>query len=96
MTSTPIGKALLLVQCVLYLHRFIQSSTTQNLGIASKVTTLAIGSMFFFADRLLHIQAVSRVPGKCHCGRRVALHKLLIARDNLHQRIDEPHRKDHQ
>ena len=35
-------------------------------------------------------------PEKCHCGRRVALHKLGIARYGLHQYIDEPHRKDHQ
>ena len=64
MSSTPKGKALLLIKRVLSLHHFIQSSIPQNLGIASKVTTLAIDSMFFFADRLLHLQAVFIVAGK--------------------------------
>ena len=97
MTSTPTGKALVLVQRVISLHRFIQSSITHNLGVPSKVTTLAMDSMFFFADPLIHLQAVFRVAGeKCHCGRRVVLHKLVIARDDFHQYIDEPHRKDHQ
>ena len=64
MTSTPTGKALLLVQCVFYLHHFLQSYIPQNLGIASKVATLAMDSMFFFVDNLLHLQAVFRVSGK--------------------------------
>ena len=64
MTSTPTGKAFLLVQRVLFLHHFLQSSIPQNLGIASKLTTLAMDSMFFFADSLLHLQAVFRVAGK--------------------------------
>ena len=64
MTSTQIGKALLLVWRVLYLHHFLQSSIPQNLGIASKVTTLAMDSMFLFADFLLHLQAVFRVAKK--------------------------------
>ena len=64
MSSTPRGKALLLVQRVLYLHHFIKSSIPQNLGVASKVTTLAMESMFFFANRLLHLQAVFRVARK--------------------------------
>ena len=58
MKLTPRGKALLLVRRVLSLHHFLQSSIPHNLGVASKVTTLAMGSIFFFADRLLHIQAV--------------------------------------
>ena len=62
--STPEGKALLLIQSVLYLHHFIQSYIPQNLGIASKVTTLATDSMFFIEDSLLHLQAVLRVTGK--------------------------------
>ena len=33
---------------------------------------------------------------KFNCGSRVSLHKLIIARDDLHQCIDEIHRKDHQ
>ena len=64
MTSTPTGKALLLFQRILSLHYFFQSSITQNLGVASKVKTLAMDSMFFFADRLLHLQEVFRVAGK--------------------------------
>ena len=62
-SSMTIGKALVLVQRVLYLHHFIQSSIPQNLGVPSKVTTLAMDSMFFFADSLPHLQAVFRVSG---------------------------------
>ena len=64
MSSTPTGKALILIQRVLSLHHFIQSSIPQNLGVASKVKTLAMNSMFFFTDRLLHLQAAFRVAGK--------------------------------
>ena len=96
MTLTPTGEALLLVWHVLSLHNFPQSSIPQNLGVASKVTTLEMDSIFFFADCLLHLQAVFRVAKKSYCGRRVSLHKLVIARDDLHQWIDELHRKDHQ
>ena len=64
MASTPTGKALLLVQRVLSLHHFLQGSLTQSLGIASKVTTLEMDNMFFFADCLLQLQAVFRVAGK--------------------------------
>ena len=96
MTSTLTEKALLIVQRVLSLHYFLKYSIPQNLGVALKVTTLAMDSMFFFADNLLHLQEVFRVARQCHCRRRVALHKLVIARDDLHQYIDEPHRKDHQ
>ena len=96
MTSTPTGNALLLIQCVLSLHYFLPSSIPQNLFVASKVTTLETDSMFFFADRLLHLQAVFIVAGKCRFGCRVALHKLVIARDYLHQCIDESHRNYHQ
>ena len=96
MTSTSTGEALLLVQRVLSLRHFLQSSIPQNLGVASKITTLAVDSMFFFAVRLFHLQAVFRVARKIHCGCRVASQKLVITRDDLHQWIDEPHRKDHQ
>ena len=58
------NKAFLLVQRVLSLHNFLQSSVHQNLGVSSKVTTLEMDSMFFFADNLLHLQAVFRVSGK--------------------------------
>ena len=64
MTSTPSGMPLLLVQRVISLRHFIQSSVTQNLGIASKVTTLAMDSIFFFADCLLHLQVVFIVAVK--------------------------------
>ena len=64
MTSTPTGKALLLVQCVLSLHHFLKSSIAQKLGVTTKVSTLAMESMFFFANCLLHLQAVFRVAGR--------------------------------
>ena len=64
MTSMPTGKALLLVQCFLSLYHFFQSSIPQNLGVASKLTTLAMESMFFFTDILIHLQAVFRVAEK--------------------------------
>ena len=64
MSSSTTGKALLLVQRVLSLHYFLLSYILQNLGVASKVITLAMDSMFFFADRLLYLQAVFRVSGK--------------------------------
>ena len=64
MTSTLTGKALLLIQRVLSLHHFLQSSIPQNLGVASKVTTLAMDSTFFFADCLLHLQAAFRASRK--------------------------------
>ena len=86
MTSTPKGKALFLVQCVLSFHHFLQSSIPHNLGVASKVTTLAMDSMFFFADCVYSIyKQYLESPEKCHCGHRVELHKLVIARDDLHQ-----------
>ena len=61
MTSTPTGKALLLIHSVLFLHHFLQSYIPQNLGVASKVTTLAMDSIFFFVNCLLHLLAVFRV-----------------------------------
>ena len=64
MSSTPIGEALVIVQRVHFLHHFLQSSIPQNLGFPSKVATFATDSMFFFADRLLHLQAVFRVARK--------------------------------
>ena len=42
----------------------MRSSIPQNLGVPSKVTTLAMDSMFFFADLLLRLQAVFRVAGE--------------------------------
>ena len=64
MSSTLTGKVLLLIQSALYLHYFLQSSIPHNSGVASKVTSLATDSMFFLADRLLHIQAVFILAGK--------------------------------
>ena len=64
MASTPTGKALLLVQHVLFFHHLLHSYIPQNLGVTSRVTTLAMDSMFFSADHLICLQAVSRVAGK--------------------------------
>ena len=64
MKSMPTRRALILIQHVLSLHHFLKSSIPQKLGVASKVTALAMDSMFFFADRLLHLQALFRVSGK--------------------------------
>ena len=55
--SIPIRRSLLLIQPVLSLRHFLQSYIPQNLGVASKVTTLAMGGMISFADSLLHLQA---------------------------------------
>ena len=54
MKSTPTEKALLIFQRVLYLHHFFKSSIPQNLGVSSKVTTLEMNIMCFFANRILH------------------------------------------
>ena len=64
MPSKYTGKALILIHRVLYLHHFLLSSIPHNLGVASKVTTLATDSMFFIEDGLLNLQAVLRVTGK--------------------------------
>ena len=64
MTSTPTRMDLLLFQRVLFLHHLLQSYIPHNLGVASKVTTLAMDSTFFFADRLLNLQAVFIVTEK--------------------------------
>ena len=64
MKSTPTKKDLLLVQRVLYLYHPLQSSIPQNLGVTSKVTTLEMDSIFFFADHLLHLQTLFRDSGK--------------------------------
>ena len=63
-TSTLKREYLLLVQRVLSLRHFLQPSIPQNLGFASKLTTLAMDSMSFLADHLLHLQAVFRVAEK--------------------------------
>ena len=84
-TSTPTNRAFIIVQRVLSLYHLLQFYVPQNLGVAPKLTTLAMESMFFFADSLLHLQAVFRVARKINCGRRVSLHKLIIDRVDLHQ-----------
>ena len=56
MSSMLKVKALIIIQSVLSLHRFLQSSIPHNFGVDSKVTTLAMYSMCFFTDRLLHLQ----------------------------------------
>ena len=63
-TSTPTGNYLLLIQCVLSLYHFLQYPIPQNLGVASKLTTFSMDSMFFFTNCLLHLQAVLRVSRK--------------------------------
>ena len=50
----------------------------------------------FFDTLMLLILDFVGIAKKCHYGIRVALHKLFISRDDMHQYIDEPHRKDHQ
>ena len=60
----PLQLKLLLVHLVLSLHLFLQSSISQNLGVASKLTTLEKDSMFFFADFLLHLQTVFTLTQK--------------------------------
>ena len=96
MTSTPTGKALLLVWCVLSLQLFPQSSIPQNLGVASKVTTLAVDS--FSSSRIVYsiYKRYLQSPKKYHCGSRVSLNKLAMARDDMHEWIDELHRNNHQ
>ena len=56
-----------------FLAPFFWSYIPHNLGVASKVTSLVLDTMFFFADCLLRLQAVFRVARKCHCKRRVYL-----------------------
>ena len=96
MTSMPTGKCLLLFKHFLSLQHILQYSIPHNFGVASKVTTLEMDSIFFFADSLLHLQAVFKLARKIHCGCGVSLHKLVITRYDLHQYIDEPQIKDHQ
>ena len=47
-----------------FLAPFIMYSIPNKLFISSKLTTLAMYSMFFFADHSLHLQAVFIVAGK--------------------------------
>ena len=47
-----------------FLAPFSSVFHTPELGVPSKVTTLEMDSMFFFADHLLHLQAVFRVAEK--------------------------------
>ena len=81
---------------VLSLHNFLQSYTPQKLGFLSKVTTLAMDRMFFFADFYPIYKQYLELPGNFHCGRSVSSHKLVINRDGLQQYIDKPHRNYHQ
>ena len=82
MTSMPTGKALFLVQYVLYLHHFLQYPIPHNLGFSSKVKTLTMDSIsFIYSIYKRYLES----PKKCHYGHRVALQKLVIARDDLHQ-----------
>ena len=85
MSSISTGKDLVLVQRFPSLHHFIKYSILQNLGVPSKVTTLAMDSIFSLQIFYSIYKQYLEFPGKCHCGRRVALHKLAIYRDDLHQ-----------
>ena len=84
MSSMPKGKALVIVQLVLSLHHFIQYSILQNSGVPSKVTTLAMDSMFFSLIIYSIYKQYLEFTGKCHCGRRITLQKLVTYRDYLH------------
>ena len=66
-SSTPTGEDLLLVKRVISLHHFIKYFIPQNLGVPSKVTTLAMDSMFFFADFYSIYKQYLEFPEKCHC-----------------------------
>ena len=85
MTSTSTGKALLLVQHVLSLQHFLKSSIPQNLGVASKVTTLEMDSNFSSQIVYSIYKRYLESPEKFHCGYRVALQKCVITRDYIHQ-----------
>ena len=58
MSSMPTEKALLLIQRVLYLHHFLQSSIPQKLDVASKVTTLATDSIYFCVSFTLSTRGI--------------------------------------
>ena len=96
MISTLTGTDLILFQCVLSLHHLLQSSIFQKLGVASKVTTLAMDSIFSLRIVYSIYKQYLEFTEKYNCGRRVALHKLVSAMNYLQPWIDEPHRKDHQ
>ena len=51
-----------------------------------------------FSSRIVYsmYKQYLELPENVHCEIRVALHKLIIARDDMYQYIDEPHRKYHQ
>ena len=69
MASNIKGKALLLIQLILYLHHLIQSSIPQNLGVASKVTTLVTESMFYLRIVYSICKRYLESPENFHCGR---------------------------
>ena len=79
MLSTPTGKALVLVRSFLSLQQFFFSiSFPRTLGVPSKVTTLANGWYVFLPESLTpSTKQYLESSGKCHCWRRVALHKLV-------------------
>ena len=69
---------------------------TQELGRPLKSNNLDNGQFFFLLIVYSIYKQYLEFPEKCHCGRRVALHKLVIARNDLQQYIYEPYRKYHQ
>ena len=58
---------------------------TPELGCRLKISNPGNGQ-YFFSSRIVYsvYKRYLELPEKCHCGRRVALHKLVIARDDLH------------
>ena len=80
MKSTPIRKALLILKSFLFLHYFLQYSIPQNLGVASKVKpwkwTVCFSSRIFYSIYKQYLES----PKKIHCGHRLALHILVVAR----------------
>ena len=73
MTSMLTVKAFLIVQSVLPLLLFLQSSIPQNLIFASRVTTLEMDSIF--SSRIVYFiyKRYLELSEKIHCGLRVSL-----------------------
>ena len=79
-----------------FLAPFSSVFHTPELGCRLKSNNVGNRKYVFFAVHLLHLLAVFIVAGKFHFESRLALHKIVIIMDDLHQYKDEPHRKDHQ
>ena len=95
MTSTPTGKALILVQRVLSVQHFIQYFVPHTLGVASKVQHWQRKVCFSLRITYSVYKRDLEFTEKIHCGRRVPLHRIIVDMDYMHQYLDEPHIKDH-